>query len=140
MRTGSSFSGEGRSRRSTAPPARPAETGGRSGPNEERWRASRALGERGLGRDDGGDRGQAGGTTLVIFNDVQRQRSKAKSSNAKRFRPVKVTVVAQLSKTATAGSLPAAIAATLCGGPVASVDVRGPLFLVIGWGFVTLLL
>ena len=82
----------------------------------------------------------AGGTTVVTFNDVQRKRSKAKSSNAKRFRPVKVTVVAQLSKSATAGSLPAAITATLCGGPVASVDVRGPLSLLIGLGFVTLLL
>ena len=65
----------------------------------------------------------AGSATVVTYEDVQRPKAKA---NAKRFRPVKVTVLARVSKTAPAGALPAAITATLCSAPVGTLDVRRP--------------
>ncbi len=55
------------------------------------------------------------GATVVAFNGLQRPKTS---------RPVKVSVVARVSKTAPLSELPGAITATLCSGPVASLDVR----------------
>jgi hypothetical protein len=66
----------------------------------------------------------SGGTTVVTFDDLQRPKARANKSSSMKHRPVKVTITAQVSKTAPAGALPGAITAALCSGPVASLDVR----------------